>query len=506
MKKFRFLTLALVLAIALGLLGACGSPDSSTPAASTPQSAAGDSPAAEPSGEGWTGEITFYAQAYTPADPSDANPNPPTMLKQYADEYAAANPGVTISFVELPADTVRAEWARAQAAAGQMPDISFELYNTIGSTYPTDMFTPLDKYFDMETPYVAGKTWGETFHPAVMKMTQVGSGEHYVVSADYVETGIYYNQRMFDEAGITTLPTTWEEFVEAGEKLKAAGFTPLAWSMAQDDTYAANWCNRVFLSNFYNDDMDKIDIDGTPGISDMENIIALKNGVVAVDDGRFIGWFDTLKNLTGIMNDGWSAKSDLEQKFMQEEVAMYWTGSWLPKKMVDAGVDFEYSSFPFPTPTSETLPGLSTDAVTSGAVGGPSGGFQYVVPSAQANSTMTDEKLAVVIDFLMYITEPGRVSEIVNEYGSFAPTMVGSTPADGMEGLLDNLNADYTIYNGGQWMTGVIEDAMFRTLHQYMMGTMTMEQCEAELNALYAEEMEIVIEDNPDWGIEAYLN
>lgn len=457
-------------------------------------------------GEGWTGEITFYAKEYTPKEPDDINPNPPKKLQEYADEYEKAHPGVTIKFVELPGDTVMNEYIRTQAAAKQMPDITFIAYQAVGTQLPKDIFAPLDSYFDMEDPYVEGKTWGETFNDAVMQMIQTGAGEHYTVSADYVETGIYYNKAMFEDAGITEMPENWEEFVEVCKKLKDAGKVPMAWSMAQDDTYAMDWTNRIFLSNCYSEEMDQIDFDGTAGVSDLERVVALKNGVAKVDDGKFLCYFDALKEMVPYFNESWASKSDLEKKFMQEEVAMYWTGSWLPKKMEDAGVDFEYGSFPFPTPTKETCEPYTTDAVTSGAVGGPSASFQYSVSSEKSNRTMTKEKMDVVVDWLMYITEPERISEIVNEYGSFCPTIEGSTPLPGMEHLLDNLNADYIVYDGGQGLTGTLYDTIFRNLHQYMLGEVTMDEVVETLSKTVEEEIETKIEENPEWEIDQYLN
>ena len=454
---------------------------------------------------GWTGEITFFAKEYTPAEPNEINPNPPHKLREYADEYEKEHPGVTIKFVELPGDVVMNEYIRTQAAAKQLPDITFINYAAVGSQLPKEMFTNLAPYYEKEDPYVEGKKWGDTFNDAVLQMTQNGDGGYYTVSADYVETGIYYNKAMFEKAGITETPKNWEEFVEVCKKLKDAKLVPLAWSMAQDDTYAMGWTNRVFLSNCYADMMDQIDVDGAAGVNAMEKAAAYKNGVVKVDDGKFLSYFDALKNLVPYMNESWASKTDLEKKFMQEEVAMYWTGSWLPKKMVDAGVDFEYGSFPFPTPTKDTCPPYSTDAVTSGAVGGPSGSFQYSVSSEAANSTMSPEKLDVVMDWLMYITEPARVSEIVNEYGSFCPTIEGSTPAEGMEGLMANLNADYINFDGGQEITGTVADTMFRYLHQYMLGEVTMDEVIEALTDTMDEEVETAIEDNPDWDIDKYL-
>lgn len=493
MKKRKLWSVLLAMAMTASLVAGCSTKEKETDNGGTTD------------GEGWTGEITFFAKEYTPKEPDDINPNPPSKLQEYADEYEKEHPGVTIKFIELPGDTVMNEYIRTQAAAKQMPDITFINYQMVGTQLPKDIFTPLDSYFDMEDPYVEGKTWGETFNDAVMQMIQTGAGEHYTVSADYVETGIYYNKEMFEKAGIEKTPENWEEFIDVCKKLKDAGEVPMAWSMAQDDTYSMDWTNRIFLSNCYSNEIEEIDFDGTAGISDLEKVVALKNGVVRVDDGKFLSYFDKMKEMVPYFNDSWASKTDLEKKFMQEEVAMYWTGSWLPKKMEDAGVDFEYSSFPFPTPTKDTCPPYSTDAVTSGAVGGPSASFQYSISSEKSNKSMSKEKLDVVMDWLMYITEPARISEIVNEYGSFCPTIEGSTPLPGMESLLDNLNADYVNYDGGQGLTGTLADTIFRNLHQYMLGEVTMDEVVDTLSKTVEEEVDVKIEENPDWEVEQYL-
>ena len=58
------------------------------------------------------------------------------------------------------------------------------------------------------------------FLPCVTEQPQVG--------------GIFYDKAAFEAAGITELPTTWDEFMAACEALKTAGITPLAL----DATYA----------------------------------------------------------------------------------------------------------------------------------------------------------------------------------------------------------------------------------------------------------------------------
>ncbi len=62
--------------------------------------------------------------------------------------------------------------------------------------------------------------------PAVVGASSV-DGKQYGVPYAYYAWGLYYRKDLFDKAGITETPTNWEEFKEVGEKLKAAGITPV---------------------------------------------------------------------------------------------------------------------------------------------------------------------------------------------------------------------------------------------------------------------------------------
>lgn len=51
-----------------------------------------------------------------------------------------------------------------------------------------------------------------------------GSGQHGGIRLFRV----FWNRELFEQAGISRFPETWEEFWKCCEKLKAAGITPLA--------------------------------------------------------------------------------------------------------------------------------------------------------------------------------------------------------------------------------------------------------------------------------------
>lgn len=62
--------------------------------------------------------------------------------------------------------------------------------------------------------------------PAVVGASSV-DGRQYGVPYAYYAWGMYYRKDLFERAGITETPETWEEFLAVGEQLNAAGITPV---------------------------------------------------------------------------------------------------------------------------------------------------------------------------------------------------------------------------------------------------------------------------------------
>ena len=64
------------------------------------------------------------------------------------------------------------------------------------------------------------------------------NGKQYALPTDYFSWGMFYRKDLFDKAGIKSEPKTWEEFLDACQKLKAIGVTPIAvggrdaWTLA----------------------------------------------------------------------------------------------------------------------------------------------------------------------------------------------------------------------------------------------------------------------------------
>lgn len=72
------------------------------------------------------------------------------------------------------------------------------------------------------------------------------NGERYLIPFGYHFVGMFYNKPVFDEAGITEMPKTWDEFLAVCETLKAAGVTPIALG-SRDRWPAQFWFDFLLL-------------------------------------------------------------------------------------------------------------------------------------------------------------------------------------------------------------------------------------------------------------------
>ena len=82
------------------------------------------------------------------------------------------------------------------------------------------------------TPYIdADEEWSSMIEPVVQEGCTYADGNIYLApisTAAFSCCGIFWNQELFNKAGIDSFPTTWDEFWACCDKLTNAGITPLA--------------------------------------------------------------------------------------------------------------------------------------------------------------------------------------------------------------------------------------------------------------------------------------
>ena len=339
MKAKKVLALTLSAAMLLGLT-ACGSAADTTPAETATEEAA---PAATEEAEEVAEEATTEAA--------------PAGEITYSTTVLGENTDLTASIKWIHHKTDRAEDGTIDAMIAdfnkEYPNITVEaeavtdyaedaLLRLSTGDWGDIMFIPAIDKADLPTyfmPYDTKDTLGATLNFADQwEKDGLSYGIPYMAGAQ----GLLYNKRIFEEAGITKLPTTPTEYLEALQLVKdntdaiplytnyAAGWTMGAWDAYLgcvsngDDTYF----NQKFVhtANPFDDPGDDT------GAYNLYRMLydAVANGLIE-DDYTTTDW----ESCKGMMNRG--------------EVATMVLGSWAYSQMCEAGdtpEDVGYMPFP----------------------------------------------------------------------------------------------------------------------------------------------------------------
>jgi raffinose/stachyose/melibiose transport system substrate-binding protein len=205
--------IAVLLATASIAFAACGggggtpAPSAAAPSAGTPSAAASE---AAPSSAGGA-PVTVDWWHITTGEPGKSD------FQAIADAYMAANPNVTIKITVLENEAFKTKLSTT--AAADYPD----LFQSWGGGIMADQ-AEAGLLKDI-TADIAD--WKDTINPGAMSIYAY-NGKQYGVPWDMGMIGFWYNKALFEQAGITAPPTTWDEYLAAVQKLKDAGIQPLA--------------------------------------------------------------------------------------------------------------------------------------------------------------------------------------------------------------------------------------------------------------------------------------
>jgi multiple sugar transport system substrate-binding protein len=79
--------------------------------------------------------------------------------------------------------------------------------------------------------------WNETY--ASTKEASSWNGKQYAMPTVYYSWGMFYRKDLFQKVGINGEPKTWDQFIDACKKLKAAGLPRLPWVGAMPGRWPA---------------------------------------------------------------------------------------------------------------------------------------------------------------------------------------------------------------------------------------------------------------------------
>ena len=147
-------------------------------------------------------------------------PDWPEEMLQIAAAFSKENPDIGVNVQFMVGNSVEAN-IKPRIASGNLPD----LVSVNPNAYSAELA-------DQGILADVGKTsaWNNMLDPLKDDWTSRRQSKAFGISGGVATVLMYYNQDMFEKAGIKTLPTNFREFLAVCEQLKRAGFTPVMWN------------------------------------------------------------------------------------------------------------------------------------------------------------------------------------------------------------------------------------------------------------------------------------
>lgn len=165
-------------------------------------------------------------------------------------------------------------------------------------------------------PYLdEDKEWGSGFTKGALSYYQVpGYDGTYAIPMESGLIGVYYNQELFDKAGVKEFPKTWTELLDAVKKLKASGTIPIA--MGAQSTYMVGHLHDQIFYKWMGTEAAKELGNRSKKWTDPDVVKTLQFEKDLIDAGAFAD------SAAGIKDDV------AMTQFQQGEAAMVITGPW----------------------------------------------------------------------------------------------------------------------------------------------------------------------------------
>lgn len=138
-------------------------------------------------------------------------------------------------------------------------------------------------------------------------------GSDYGLPSEVMMVGFFYNKQLFEQAGIDSAPTTYEEFTDVVNKLNEAGIVPL--TVGAQDNYSI-WAFETMLARY----------------GFFEKLDGLLDGSISWDNEDFIHYFEKVEEMRenntftpDISNIGYF---EAKEQFLGGNAAMFNSGAW----------------------------------------------------------------------------------------------------------------------------------------------------------------------------------
>jgi multiple sugar transport system substrate-binding protein len=141
------------------------------------------------------------------------SPERTETLKGIVKDFETANPGTTVEIISLPWGEAFEKFA-TMVSAGQTPDV-VEMPDTWQALYGNN-----GQLEDLE-PYVAKWDQASDLSQKALDMGRIVGGKTYLLPYGFYLRAMFYNKKLFEQAGVKEPPKTLDEFLDAAKKVSA---------------------------------------------------------------------------------------------------------------------------------------------------------------------------------------------------------------------------------------------------------------------------------------------
>lgn len=378
----RSTSVAVLGAVAAVALAACGAPGTAKTA-----SGAGPQDLTAPAEK--SGTLTMVTKF---ADPKYA-----PYFESVAKAYQQANPGVTVK-LEQVGDQPYKDKIRILSASKQLPDIYFSWAGDFANK-----FVRAGLAADLSSVVGPDTEWGSTFSPAALKAFET-KGKYFGVPINLDAKYLAYNEAAFVKAGVNAAPSSLEDLLGACDRLRAAGYTPIAFG----NQYGWPAIHYITQLNAYNVPSATLAKDYDPASGAFTD----EGYAKALDQFKSIVNRCSSKDANGVSHEAGQAN------FLSGKAAMHYLESvefqgltakgGAPKALADS-----WSFVRLPAPQ-----GAAGD---TGALTGAPDGFMVNAQSKQA---------ALAVDFLKFMTNQQNAAKLTADIGWLSPVKGSATAAN----------------------------------------------------------------------------
>lgn len=296
-------------------------------------------------------------------------------MRQIYEDFEKEHPNIHLNLVSMPSSTDVISKVGDLLTVGEIPDIVFTGGGGRESVYS---FIVQKGYALDLVPYIeADEEFARNVSPVILDNWITKDGKLFTVSDVLLMGGYWYNQEIFDKAGITEVPGTWEEWLDACEKIKN-----LDRSIAPvilDANHMAYLMTTILADE---------------NLTELENIRASR---INVNSPAFDKMLERLKEISqyAILAGNYNYRDTLSS-FNHGESAIYINGVWA-NSMIDQSLQVSYAPFP-----SKDGKGIGTQSACVGYILGNTG---------------DEKRMEASVEFLKYMLSEDTAERILEQTG-----------------------------------------------------------------------------------------